>query len=165
MTWLACLHQGRKNCNFRCFIWNCVICSLVVFFPAEKLLMFSDCNRQCWCYWSEGMNCVGQREIALILERQGLGDRQISAHAFTFYKHIFDRARKGKIFNTADFMSKNVMGWVLSAKIVISCHGWKRVKFFGCVLQMHCCNSNYDSWYVFLWLMAVTSAYRVSLMP
>lgn len=74
------------------------------------IILLADANRQCWCYWSEGMDCVGQREIVLVLERQGLGDRQISSDAFMFYKHIFDRARKGKIFNTSDYMPKSVMG-------------------------------------------------------
>ncbi|XP_039261232.2 uncharacterized protein LOC120337504 isoform X1 [Styela clava] len=76
-----------------------------------NLQFISYANRQCWCFWSKGMDGVGQREVALILEREGLGDRGIPHDAFTFFTCIFDRARKGKMFNTTDFMPVTMLGF------------------------------------------------------
>lgn len=73
-----------------------------------KILSYA--NRQCWCCWTEGMDGVGQREITLLLEREGLGDRQLPQDAFTLFGCVFDRARKGKVFNTTDFMPMTMLG-------------------------------------------------------
>lgn len=76
-----------------------------------NIKFISYANRQCWCFWSKGMDGVGQREVVLILEREGLGDRLIPHDAFTFFTCIFDRARKGKMFNTTDFMPTTMLGF------------------------------------------------------
>lgn len=57
---------------------------------------FLDCGRKCWCLSSNGLQGVGQRELAFIIERLP-EENSLPKDIFSLYLNIYQDAQKGTL--------------------------------------------------------------------
>lgn len=58
--------------------------------------MFLDRGKKCWCLSSNGLQGVGQRELAFIIERLP-EENSLPRDVFSLYISIFQDAQKGML--------------------------------------------------------------------
>ncbi|XP_044029675.1 LOW QUALITY PROTEIN: zinc finger FYVE domain-containing protein 16 [Siniperca chuatsi] len=59
------------------------------------------CSRQCWCFGSNGMQALGQRELVFLLECL-TEEKALPKDLFTLYLNIYQEAQKGKFLEELD---------------------------------------------------------------
>ncbi|XP_010772523.1 zinc finger FYVE domain-containing protein 9-like [Notothenia coriiceps] len=64
-----------------------------------KLVTYS--GRQCWCFGSNGMQALGQRELVFLLECLP-EEKSLPKDLFTLYLNIYQEAQKGKFLEELD---------------------------------------------------------------
>uniref|UniRef100_A0A8C3A7U2 Zinc finger, FYVE domain containing 16 n=1 Tax=Cyclopterus lumpus TaxID=8103 RepID=A0A8C3A7U2_CYCLU len=64
-----------------------------------KLVTYS--SRQCWCFGSNGLQALGQRELVFLLECLP-EEKSLPKDLFTLYLNIYQEAQKGKLLEELD---------------------------------------------------------------
>lgn len=59
------------------------------------LFYLSDCSRQCWCFGSNGLQALGQRELVFLVECLP-EEKALPKDLFTLYLNIYQEAQKGR---------------------------------------------------------------------
>ncbi|XP_041666898.1 zinc finger FYVE domain-containing protein 16 [Cheilinus undulatus] len=59
------------------------------------------CSRQCWCFGSNGLQALGQKELVFLLECLP-EEKSLPRDLFTLYLNIFQEAQKGKFLEELD---------------------------------------------------------------
>ncbi|KAM9337837.1 zinc finger FYVE domain-containing protein 16 [Symphorus nematophorus] len=59
------------------------------------------CSRQCWCFGSNGLQALGQRELVFLLECLP-EEKALPKDLFTLYLNIYQEAQKGKFLEELD---------------------------------------------------------------
>ncbi|XP_068429791.1 zinc finger FYVE domain-containing protein 16 isoform X2 [Clinocottus analis] len=59
------------------------------------------CSRQCWCFGSNGLQALGQRELVFLLECLP-EEKTLPKDLFTLYLNIYQEAQKGKLLEDLD---------------------------------------------------------------
>ncbi|KAM6976158.1 zinc finger FYVE domain-containing protein 16 [Tautogolabrus adspersus] len=59
------------------------------------------CSRQCWCFGSNGLQALGQKELVFLLECLP-EEKSLPKDLFTLYLNIFQEAQKGKFLEELD---------------------------------------------------------------
>lgn len=59
------------------------------------------CSRQCWCFGSNGLQALGQRELVFLLECLP-EEKSLPKDLFTLYLNIYQEAQKGKFLEELD---------------------------------------------------------------
>ncbi|XP_039286923.1 uncharacterized protein LOC111051534 isoform X2 [Nilaparvata lugens] len=84
-----------------------------LFVHVKRVLLACCVNRDCWCITSEGLACVGQDEIILVLEC--LPDEMIPPKdVFLLINSLYEDASKGNTVSELSFspaFSNNLLGW------------------------------------------------------
>lgn len=53
-----------------------------------------DCGRQCWCFGSNGLQALGQKELMFLLETLP-DEKALPKDLFSLYLNIYQEAQKG----------------------------------------------------------------------
>jgi len=61
------------------------------------VLNLTDSSRQCWCFGSNGLQALGQRELVFLLECL-LEEKTLPRDFFTLYLSVYEDALKGRNF-------------------------------------------------------------------
>ncbi|XP_068608778.1 zinc finger FYVE domain-containing protein 16 [Brachionichthys hirsutus] len=59
------------------------------------------CGRRCWCFGSNGLRALGQRELVFLLECLP-GEKALPRDLFSLYLNIYQEAQKGKFLDELD---------------------------------------------------------------
>lgn len=59
------------------------------------------CSRQCWCFGSNGLQALGQRELVFLLECLS-EEKILPKDLFTLYLNVYQEAQKGKFIEELD---------------------------------------------------------------
>lgn len=82
--------------------------------PFELFVFLSDvpdCSRQCWCFGSNGLQALGQKELVFLLECLP-DEKALPKDLFSLYLNIYQEAQKGTdpdhllVFLVTDFWTK-----------------------------------------------------------
>lgn len=55
----------------------------------------TDCSRLCWCFGSNGLQAVGQKELVFLLECLP-DEKALPKDLFSLYLNIYQEAQKGR---------------------------------------------------------------------
>lgn len=66
-----------------------------VFRRVSVFLIDPDGSRQCWCFGSNGLQALGQRELVFLLECLP-EEKALPKDLFTLYLNIYQEAQKGR---------------------------------------------------------------------
>lgn len=83
------LHTLDKKENRRCVY--------MLLAPINTVFLFClpDSGRQCWCFGSNGLQALGQRELVFLLECLP-EEKTLPQDLFTLYLTIYQDAQKGR---------------------------------------------------------------------
>lgn len=79
-------------------------------FPSELFVFLfghPDCSRQCWCFGSNGLQALGQKELVFLLECLP-DEKALPKDLFSLYLNIYQEAQKGRLYIYRPFVNVSV---------------------------------------------------------